>query len=206
MDILWTVLLIVSVFFFWLIGLLGLPGNWLMVVAAGVYALAVPDAAAESIWWIALALLLILAIVGEGIEMLASAHGVRKHGGSKRSALLSFVGAIVGAIVGAVIGTGMIPVPVIGSLFGALLLSGAGALGGAFLGEQWIGRSLDDSLQVGQAAFWSRLAGTAAKMVIGCVMLAGVLGAVFLGMPPGRSAPRSKPKGPFQPPSPMRTT
>lgn len=187
MDILWTVLLIVSVFFFWLIGLLGLPGNWLMVVAAGVYALAVPEAAAESLWWIALALLLILAIIGEGIEMLASAHGVRKHGGSKRSALLSFVGALVGAIVGAVIGTGVMPV--IGSLFGALLLSGAGALGGAFLGEQWIGRSVDDSLQVGQAAFWSRLAGTAAKMVIGCVMLAVVLVAVCLDwwMPPAET-------------------
>ena len=178
MTILWTVLLIVSVFFFWLIGLLGLPGNWLMLIATAIYALAVPEAAAESLWWIVLAILLVLAIAGEAIETLASAHGVRKHGGTKRSALLSFVGAIVGAIAGAILGTGLMPI--IGSLIGALLLSSAGALGGAFLGEQWSGRSVDDSLQVGQAAFWARLAGTAAKMVIGCVMLTVVL--VALGL------------------------
>ena len=51
---------------------------------------------------------------------------------------------------------------------------------GAFLGEQWIGRTVDDSMQVGQAAFWARLAGTAAKMIIGCVMLAVVLVAVCM--------------------------
>jgi hypothetical protein len=185
MAILWTVLLILSVFFFWLIGLLGLPGNWLMLIATAIYAVAVPEVATESLWWVVLAVLLVLAIVGEAIEMLASAHGVRKHGGTKRSALLSFVGAIVGAIFGAVIGTGFMPI--IGSLIGALLLSGAGALGGAFLGEQWSGRSVDDSLQVGQAAFWARLAGTAAKMAIGCVMLAVILVALGLDLSMARS-------------------
>lgn len=185
MAILWTVLLILSVFFFWLIGLLGLPGNWLMLIATAIYTVAVPEVGTESLWWVVLAVLLVLAIVGEAIEMLASVHGVRKHGGTKRSALLSFVGAIVGAIFGAVIGTGFMPI--IGSLIGALLLSGAGALGGAFLGEQWSGRSVDDSLQVGQAAFWARLAGTAAKMVIGCVMLAVILVALYLDWSMARS-------------------
>ena len=185
MAILWTVLLILSVFFFWLIGLLGLPGNWLMLIATAIYVVAVPEVATDSLWWVALAVLLVLAIVGEALEMLASAHGVRKHGGTKRSALLFFVGAIVGAIFGAVIGTGFMPI--IGSLIGALLLSGAGALGGAFLGEQWSGRSVDDSLQVGQAAFWSRLAGTVAKMVIGCVMLAVILVVLCLDLSIARS-------------------
>ena len=178
MEIVWTILLVISVFFFWLIGLLGLPGNWLMLVATGIYALLVPTDETASVWWIAMGLLLVLAIVGEAVEMLASAHGVRKHGGSKRSAILSFVGAIIGAIFGAIFGTGIMPV--IGSLVGALLLSAAGALLGAFLGEQWIGRTVDDSMQVGQAAFWARLAGTAAKMIIGCVMLAVVLVAVCM--------------------------
>jgi len=194
MAILWTVLLILSVFFFWLIGLLGLPGNWLMLIATAIYVVAVPEVATDSLWWVALAVLLVLAIVGEALEMLASAHGVRKHGGTKRSALLSFVGAIVGAIFGAVIGTGFMPI--IGSLIGALLLSGAGALGGAFLGEQWSGRSVDDSLQVGQAAFWSRLAGTVAKMVIGCVMLAVILVVLCLdlSMPRGETPAEELPE------------
>tara|TARA_Y100001978_G_scaffold168823_1_gene157427 strand:- start:2142 stop:2825 length:684 start_codon:yes stop_codon:yes gene_type:complete len=186
MAILWTVLLIISVFFFWLLGILGLPGNWLMLIATAIYALAVPTDATASLWWIVMTILLVLAIAGEVIEMFASAHGVRKHGGSKRSALLSFAGALIGAIIGAIIGTGVMPI--IGSLLGALLLSGAGALVGAFLGEQWIGRSVDDSLQVGQAAFWARLAGTAAKMVIGCVMLAVVLVALGLDLSTPREA------------------
>ena len=194
MAILWTVLLILSVFFFWLIGLLGLPGNWLMLIATAIYTVAVPEVGTESLWWVVLAVRLVLAIVGEAIEMLASVHGVRKHGGTKRSALLSFVGAIVGAIFGAVIGTGFMPI--IGSLIGALLLSGAGALGGAFLGEQWSGRSVDDSLQVGQAAFWARLAGTAAKMVIGCVMLAVILVVLCLdlSMPRGETPAEELPE------------
>ena len=146
MEIVWTILLVISVFFFWLIGLLGLPGNWLMLVATGIYSLLVPTDETASVWWIAMGLLLVLAIVGEAVEMLASAHGVRKHGGSRRSAVLSFVGAIAGAIFGAVFGTGIMPV--IGSLVGALLLSAAGALLGAFLGEQSIGRTVDDSMQV----------------------------------------------------------
>ena len=192
MEIVWTILLVISVFFFWLIGLLGLPGNWLMLVATGIYALAVPTDETASVWWIAMGLLLVLAIVGEGVEMLASAHGVRKHGGSKRSAVLSFLGAIVGAIIGAVIGTGIMPV--IGSLVGALLLSAAGALLGAFLGEQWVGRTVDDSMQVGQAAFWARLAGTAAKMIIGCVMLAVVLVAVWMEWWLPEEAPQPAPQ------------
>ena len=178
MAVLWTILLIISVFFFWLLGILGLPGNWLMLIATAIYALAVPPETTMSLWWIVMTILLVLAIAGEVIEMFASAHGVRKHGGSKRSALLSFAGALVGAIMGAVVGTGIMPI--LGSLIGALLFSGAGALAGAFLGEQWIGRSVDDSLQVGQAAFWARLAGTAAKMMIGCVMLMVVLVAIGL--------------------------
>ena len=84
MEIVWTILLVISVFFFWLIGLLGLPGNWLMLVATGIYSLLVPTDETASVWWIAMGLLLVLAIVGEAVEMLASAHGVRKHGGSKR--------------------------------------------------------------------------------------------------------------------------
>jgi len=55
------------------------------------------------------------------------------------------------------------------------------------LGEQWSGRSVDDSLQVGQAAFWSRLAGTVAKMVIGCVMLAVILVVLCLDLSIARS-------------------
>ena len=50
MAILWTVLLIISVFFFWLLGILGLPGNWLMLIATAIYALAVPTDATASLW------------------------------------------------------------------------------------------------------------------------------------------------------------
>ncbi len=150
MTIFWTILLLVLVLIFWFMGVLGLPGNWLTAIATGIYAYFVPDTHHATIWWITFAAVGLLAIAGEAIETLASAHGVRKRGGSRRSAVLSFLGGIVGAIVGAILGTAI--VPLVGSIIGALVFASGGALLGAFLGEQWKGRNVNESLQVGQAA------------------------------------------------------
>ena len=178
MDIVWTILLLISVTFFWFIGLLGLPGNWLITISACIYALFVPEGHHQTLWWITVGALVVLSIVGETLELFASAHGVRRRGGSRLSAVLSFAGAIIGAIVGAVIGTSI--VPIVGSIVGALLLASAGALLGAFLGEQSKGRNMEQSIKVGQAAFWARLVGTFAKLIVGCVMVVIVILALCL--------------------------
>ena len=203
MTILWTILLLVFVMIFWLMGILGLPGNWLIAIATGIYTYFVPVGHHATIWWIAFAALALLAIAGEAIETLSSAHGVRKRGGSRRSAVLSFVGAIAGAILGAILGTGILPV--VGSILGALIFASGGALLGALLGELWKGRRIEESLKVGEAAFWARLAGSLAKMIIGSVMIAIMLVAICLQLldtvGPGKVTPAghrgaSPPRGP----------
>jgi uncharacterized protein len=65
-------------------------------------------------------------------------------------------------------------------LVGALFFAGMGATLGAMLGEFWKGRSLDHSWTVGQAAFWGRLLGTLAKVVIGALMVGVAISVVFL--------------------------
>ena len=48
------------------------------------------------------------------------------------------------------------------------------------LGESLKGRSFAHSWRVGQAAFWGRLFGTAAKAVIGAVMVGVAIAVVFI--------------------------
>tara|TARA_E500000318_G_scaffold12972_4_gene11999 strand:- start:40248 stop:40766 length:519 start_codon:yes stop_codon:yes gene_type:complete len=99
---------------------LALPGIWFMVLCAGVC------------WWWqpgiisgkAVITLAIIGIVSEAMEIVASAAGAKKFGGSKRGAM----GAIVGTMLGALFGTVFIPIPILGTILGGILGAGAGAL------------------------------------------------------------------------------
>ena len=93
-----------------------------------------------------------LALVGELMEFVAGAAGVKNAGGSRRAAALALAGGLVGGILGVFIG---VPIPVIGSIVAALLFGGVGALAGAMLGDYWAGSTLKQSWQVGQAAIWA---------------------------------------------------
>jgi uncharacterized protein YqgC (DUF456 family) len=177
MTVLWALLLCLAVAAGWLLTVLAMPGNWLIVASAAVYACLVPADSRLAIGWNVVAVLAGLAILGEIVELVAGAMGVAKAGGSRRSAVLALIGSLVGAFVGVVVG---VPIPLIGSLVAAVLFAGLGALGGAMLGESWKGRSLDQSLQVGKAAFWGRVFGTLAKTLIGTVMAATALVALVL--------------------------
>ncbi len=177
MTIVWAILLVAALAAGWVLTMLGMPGNWLIVVSAAIYAWAVPDTSRLGISWQAVAVLAGLAVLGEILELVAGALGVSKAGGSRRSAVLALFGSIAGAIVGMFVG---VPIPVVGSLVAAVLFAGLGALAGAMLGESWKGRSLDQSLQVGHAAFWGRIFGTLAKVLIGTVMAVIALVALIL--------------------------
>jgi len=50
----------------------------------------------------------------------------------------------------------------------------------AVLGEQWKGRTLDASWQVGKAAFWGRLLGTLGKTAVASVMVVVAAAALVL--------------------------
>lgn len=161
----------------WAASLLGLPGNWGILLAAVAYDWFVPADSARQLGWMVIGLLGALALVGEAIEFLAGAFGVRKRGGSRLSAVLALAGSILGALAGAIIA---LPVPVVGSVVGVLLGSSVGAMLGATLGEDLRGRDPSASLDVGWAAFWGRLWGTVGKALMGAIMVAVVLvGMIF---------------------------
>ena len=127
-------------------------------------------------WWI-LGGMLFSATIGEVAEFLASALGVHRKGGSRLSAVLSLVGAMVGGVLGAFVG---IPIPFIGPVIGILFFSSVGALAGAAAGEDWHGRPWEDSLSVGFAAFWGRLAGSLAKTLTGGLIIGFALAGLVL--------------------------
>lgn len=150
------------------LNLLALPGNWLVLVSSLAFALLFESRSGASLSLSAVGIMAALALLGEGVELLAGTAGAAKRGASRRSLALSVVGSIAGSLLGATIG---LPIPVLGSAFGALLGGAAGAFAGAALGEDWKGRGPDQSLAVGQAAFWGRLWGTVGKTAIGVAMV-----------------------------------
>ena len=158
--------------------MVGLPGNWLIVAATALYAWLIPEGSRAAIGWPTVGVVAGLALVGEVAELAASAAGVKKLGGSWFGAILALVGSMAGAITGVFVG---IPVPVIGSLLAALLFGGLGALVGAVVGETLRGQSAETSLRIGHAAFWGRLVGTLAKVLIGAIMVGVVVAVMILG-------------------------
>lgn len=163
---------------FWLINFFGLPGNWLIVVAALVWMWLGPAEYGFG-WWLP-AVLTVLGLVGEGIEFGASVLGTKRLGGSNRGATCAVIGSIAGAVAGAVLGI-PIPIPVIGILVGSVLFAGLGAWGGAILGEHWEGKPWSEAWKIGGAAFVGRVLGTAGKIVIGSAMAILTIVALFWG-------------------------
>jgi uncharacterized protein YqgC (DUF456 family) len=165
---LWAILLLVILIVCWGTNLIGLPGNWLALVAACAYAWLMPAGHLADFGWVVLCILLLLAVLGEIIELAAGSAGARGAGASRRATALAMAGAIIGAIVGLFIG---LPIPVVGQVLASLLFRGLGAMLGAMLGEGWKGRGLKDILRVGHESFWGRLLGTLGKVYVGGLMI-----------------------------------
>jgi len=157
MQYVWaTVLLIANLC--WLgLNLLGLPGNWLILLSTALLAWWYWAEGLVSVW--TLAALLVLAILGEVAESLAGAAGSRRAGASRGGAW----GAFFGGILGAVVGTFAIPIPLVGSLLGACM----GAAGGAWAMELAGGRTRGESMRSAMGAGAGRLLGTVSKIAIG---------------------------------------
>ncbi len=175
MIYLWASILVIVLVLGCLINLFGLPGNWINLAASIIYAFfAPPDDRLSISWWV-VGVVLVLAILGEVVELVASAAGAAKAGGSRRGAVLAILGSFIGGIVGAVLG---MPIPIIGPVIAILLFASLGALAGAMLGEWWKGREWDARWEVGHAAFWGRLFGTVGKVAIGSVIVVVVMAAL----------------------------
>ncbi|MFB3891960.1 MAG: DUF456 domain-containing protein [Phycisphaerae bacterium] len=145
----------------WLaLDLFGLPGNWLMVASTVVVAWINWSRHSFSIW--TLAVIVVLATIGEALELIAGMVGARKAGASKRGAL----GALGGGFVGAVFGTVFLPIPVLGSLAGAVL----GACAGAWGIEMMLGRGMKASVKSGIGSGVGQLVGTTTKLTLGVII------------------------------------
>ena len=177
MSVVYALLLLVALSAAWLLTVLGMPGTWLRVAVAAFYAWLVPADSAAAVGWGAVLAAAVLAALGELLEALAGVFGAAKAGGSKRGAVLALAGSLLGGLVGMVIG---LPIPLVGSLLAAVLAAGAGAFLGAMIGEIWKGRRMNESWQVGKGAFWGRLLGTLAKVIVGSIMLAVLTAALIL--------------------------
>jgi uncharacterized protein YqgC (DUF456 family) len=177
MDIVWAVVLAVTVIVGWTMTLFSLPGNWVMVAAGALYWWLAPDDSRAVLEWPWLVGLLVLAVLGEVLELAAGALGVGHAGGSKRGAALAVAGSVIGSIGLAILG---VPIPVVGPIVAAVLGAALGALGGAMLGEAWKGRDLGQSWRIGQGAFWGRLLGTLAKVTIASAMVVATLLGMWL--------------------------
>lgn len=153
----------------WLSTLLTLPGNWLVVGLAALFAWWFPAEAGRGITWQTVGIAAALAVVGEAIEFAAGAAGAAKHGASRRAVALSLVGAMAGSLAGLVVG---LPIPILGPLIVAVFGGAAGAFAGAYLGETWKGRPEADKIAAGQGAFMGRIWGTLGKLAIGAVIVA----------------------------------
>ncbi len=145
----------------WLVMVLfTLPGNWLMVLGTCAFAWWQWDRGVFG--WGVLATITILALIAELIEFFAGAGGAKKAGAGWWGALA----AIGGAILGAIVGTGVIPVPIFGTLLGACF--GAGFCTWAV--ERACGKAHEDSVQSGVGAGTGVLIGTLSKFIIGCII------------------------------------
>ncbi len=166
LEILIVILLSCVAIVAWISNLIGLPGNWAIVVSALLCWGFGSDAERWHLTSMPLIAIVLAAVLGEVLEFAAGALGARQLGGSARGVALSIVFSIIGAMVGLAVGTG---IPVIGNLIASVLGGAIGACFGSVLGERSIGKGWEHSLQVGSIAFWGRILGTLGKVFCGTI-------------------------------------
>lgn len=141
--------------------LVGMPGTWVMIgLAVGLEFLQRLWAPTGSAWmipiWVFIVVVLV-ALLGEFLELVAGAFGAKKGGASRKGML----GALIGGIGGALVGTFAIPIPLVGSLLGAIIGSAIGAIIGELNATP--DTTLKDTVKPAAGAVLGRILGTLAK-------------------------------------------
>jgi uncharacterized protein len=155
---------------------IGLPGTWVLLALAALVELGdgvLVRGAAEPVTfgWRAIGIGVGLAAIGEGIEAVAGVLGAKWGGATRRG----MVGAFLGGIAGAIVASPLIPIPVVGTLLGALLGTFGGALWAEWTAERR--RSPNESVRAAGAAVLGRLAGTLGKLAVGVAVWAVLVAA-----------------------------
>lgn len=144
-----------------LLTFLRLPGTWLIVAVGAGYGW-LTDWQRISVGWVGL--LAGIAILGELVELLASALIARGAGASRQASWGGMIGGIVGMFVFS------LPLPIVGTLFGAIV----GCFLGAALTEAHVRNRLQGSARVGVFAAIGFTVGIAAKLSL-AIAMAGAL-------------------------------
>jgi hypothetical protein len=173
MDILWAILLILLNTVWLALTVLGLPGNWLIVISAALVVWrqwGAADAGGIEMFtiWTLLAVIVVAAIA-ELAEILTGVFGSTQMGGTRRGSL----GALLGGLIGAIIGTPLMPI--LGTLLGACL----GAALGAWGFELSAGRKMIESARAGLGAGLGTLAGRLIKTIAGVLIWLTIAVAAF---------------------------
>lgn len=139
----------------------GLPGLWVIVLGILGYGW-LTDFRTLTVGF--LALVIVLALLGELAEAWIGFRFAQRYGGSSRAGW----GALLGGLVGAVVG---VPVPIVGSVIGGFV----GAFAGAALFEYTRARHTEGAARAGWGAVLGRAAAAAVKMAVGVAMAVGAL-------------------------------
>jgi hypothetical protein len=165
----WLSILIVLNAGWLLLVLLGLSGNWLMVISTCLFAWWKWDERVFSGW--TLVAIVVLALLGELIDFLAGVVAAKGSGASWRGSVM----AVFGAILGALFGTFVIPVLFLGTVLGASI--GAGLA--VWVTEIARGELAEHSLCRAVSAGIGQFVGTATKIMLGLVIWLVIAVAAF---------------------------
>jgi uncharacterized protein len=143
---------------------LGLPGTWVMLAAAGAYALLLPRG---GIGVATIAGIASLAVFAEFLDYMFAARFTRRYGGSRRAGW----GAVIGGFAGVAVG---VPVPIVGPVIGGL----AGTFLGALIAEFEVSGHHGNAARVAYGALLGRVAASATKVALGAAMAAWIVVAV----------------------------
>jgi uncharacterized protein YqgC (DUF456 family) len=146
---------------------LTLPGLWLMLAGATLYAWLTHGIYLHYYWLI---VMFVLALGAEIAELFLGGAGAKKAGASKWGIFGSLIGAIVGGIV-------LTPFPphLISTVVGICL----GSFVGAFVVELIKGQPVSQSMKIGWGAAKGRMTGIAGKVGIGLLVMALTFIAAF---------------------------
>jgi uncharacterized protein YqgC (DUF456 family) len=141
----------------WAANLLAIPGLWIMLAAAAIYALFTGFAFVS---WGTLLVVMGIALLGEAVEIGLGGAMTRRAGGGRPAVW----GAIIGGLLGGLfLSVALAFLPVISTVIGVLM----GSALGAGLMEFLSGERLGHSVSVGVGAAKGRALGIAAKVLLG---------------------------------------
>ena len=169
MSIVYAAILLLVLTTAWFLTVVGMPGNWLMVVAAALYAWLVPQDSAASIGWGCGYFRCRLGLnwrTTRGVgRCFRRGQGRGQQAQRRTSAYRLAFGALAGMAVG-------LPIPLVGPLLAAVFFAGVGAFsrryGWRTLERPRAGRKLAGR----QRRLLGRILGTVAKVLVGSVILA----------------------------------